>query len=119
MGSSVPQGAEFQVCSVVIRTNLSSDRREEAEMKGKEQLRLSQKLGVRRKENHVFFSSPPSVPVERNALAEWQKRAAGVTAVFFPNSTCTTLPSQAGSPNKTTALTDSSFIRHIKGNRLL
>lgn len=62
---------------MVIRTNLSPDRREEAEMKRKEQLRLSQKW----KETHVC-SSPLSVPMERHALAEWQQKADGSQQYF-------------------------------------
>lgn len=74
MGSPAPQGAEFQVWSMVFRANLNSDESEEAELEGKEQLRLNQKLGMERKQNHVF-SSPPSVPMERNALARMAEKS--------------------------------------------
>lgn len=70
-------------------------------MKGKEELRLSQKLGMVRNENRVY-SSPPSVPMERNALAEWQKRAEGSKQYFSQQHMH--LSSQADSPDKTIVL---------------
>lgn len=101
VGSPAPQGAEFKACSEVIRTNLSSDEREETEMKGKEQLRLNSNLGEGEQRHHVF-SSPPSLPMERNALAEWQKKELRGHSSIFPYSTSTMLPSQAGSSDYTT-----------------
>lgn len=49
-----PREPLFQVCGIMIRANLSSDRREEAEMKRKEQLRLSQKM---KGESCLFLTS--------------------------------------------------------------
>ena len=118
MGSPAPQGAEFQVFSVVIRTNFSSDGREEAEMKGEEQHRLSHKLGMGRKENRVF-SSPRFVPMERSALAEWQKKAEGSQQYFSHQhvheaAITSRQPSQDNSIHRI-----KPYQAEIKGNRLL
>lgn len=99
---------------MVIRANLSSDGSEEAEMKAEHQPRLKPKAeNVVKKESRVFFSSPPSVPVERDALAEWQNRAEGsLQCFFFPPLTTVCHHRQA-------ALTRQQNQASIKGTRLL
>lgn len=80
---------------MVIRTNLSSNWREEAEMKGKGATEIEPKAGNREKGESCFLLTS-LCPHGVECISRMAEKSGEVTTVFFSNSTCTALPSQAG-----------------------